>query len=43
MSPVCSASGMNSAGDTKPRFGWAQRSSASAPTTVWVLRSTLGW
>ena len=30
--PVSSASGMNCAGDTMPRCGWAQRTSASTPT-----------
>ena len=32
MTPHCSASGMNSAGETMPRSGWCQRSSASAPS-----------
>ena len=39
----CSARGMNSSGGTRPRFGWCQRSRASVPITVRVLRSTLGW
>ena len=32
MSPVSSASGMNSIGGTSPRSGWRQRTSASKPT-----------
>ena len=33
ISPVCSASGMNSSGGTLPHSGWLQRSSASTPVT----------
>ena len=32
MSPISSASGMNSSGGIGPRAGWSQRISASAPT-----------
>ena len=41
--PVSSASGMNSAGETMPRSGWRQRSSASTPTTRPVRNDTCGW
>jgi hypothetical protein len=34
ISPISSASGMKSAGETKPRSGWRQRSSASKPITM---------
>ena len=34
ISPISSASGMNSAGDTRPRSGWFQRSSASKPVML---------
>ena len=43
MSPVCSAMVMNSSGRTRPRRGWFQRTSASAPRTMPVASSTLGW
>ena len=43
ISPISSASGMNSAGDTRPRSGWRQRSSASKPTMAWRSRSICGW
>ena len=32
--PISSATGMNSAGDSRPRAGWFQRSRASTPTTL---------
>jgi hypothetical protein len=32
ISPVSSASGMNSVGEMMPRSGWRQRTSASTPT-----------
>ena len=31
MTPECSASGMNTSGDTRPSCGWRHRTSASAP------------
>jgi hypothetical protein len=31
--PFCSASGMKSAGETRPRIGWFHRNSASQPDT----------
>ncbi len=41
--PLCSASGMNTAGLTSPRCGWCQRSSASTPV-IWPLGAcTFGW
>ena len=43
MSPVCSAMAMNSSGRTRPSRGWFQRTSASAPRTMPVASSTLGW
>ena len=43
ISPDSSRSGMNSAGDTRPRSGCFQRSSASTPTTRRVAADTRGW
>ena len=43
MSPVCSATRMNSAGGSSPRVGWFQRTNASKPVMRWVSRSTVGW
>jgi hypothetical protein len=43
IAPVCSAKGMNSSGDTSPRPGRCQRSSASAARTSPVSRSMIGW
>ena len=43
MSAVCSIIGMNVAGMSVPRVGCCQRSSASTPATLPVLRSTFGW
>ena len=40
--PLSSASGMNCAGDTRPRPGRSQRISASQPRTSPVARSTCG-
>ena len=41
--PISSASGMNSAGETMPRLGEFQRSSASQPVISSVIASTCGW
>jgi hypothetical protein len=41
--PLLSATGMKSAGETTPRLGCCHRSSASAPDSRPVLRSTIGW
>ena len=43
ISPVSSATGMKTLGGTKPRCGWFQRSSASKPTSFWVLALISGW
>jgi peptide/nickel transport system substrate-binding protein len=43
MSPVCSASGMNWSGGTRPCNGCCQRTSASTPHTRPSARSSLGW
>jgi hypothetical protein len=43
MSPVSSASGMNSTGGTMPRVGWRQRTSASMPMILPLLRHACGW
>ena len=43
MTPHCSASGMKSEGETMPRSGWFQRSSASAPSMAKCCRSNIGW
>jgi len=43
ISPVSSATGMNSVGVTEPRAAESQRSSASSPETRLALRSTSGW
>jgi hypothetical protein len=43
MSPLSSATGMNSAGDTGPRSGWVQRSRASAPTSWRPPSVKTGW
>src|SRR5438045_1569287 len=43
MTPVSSASGMNSAGETLPRFWWCQRASASNPTILPDCNATMGW
>ena len=34
--------GTNSPGDTMPRVGWFQRTSASIPTMAWVMLLHLG-
>ncbi len=41
--PVRSAAGMNSAGETTPRVGWCQRTSASTPITRWSSSCMIGW
>jgi len=43
MWPLASATGMNFAGLTAPRFGQSQRNSASSPCSRRVVRFTLGW
>ena len=43
ISPLCSATGMKSSGPMKPRSGWSQRTSASAPSTAPSRSRTLGW
>ena len=43
ISPRSSASAMNSPGNTRPRFGWAQRSSASTLRMRPLAISILGW
>ncbi len=43
ISPERSATGMKSAGETKPRSGCCQRTSASAPASRPVCRSKTGW
>ena len=43
MSPLCSATGMNSTGGSSPRVGCSQRTSASKPVICCVSRSTVGW
>ena len=43
ISPVSSASGMNSSGGTTPRTGWFQRISASTPVVLMSLRANVGW
>jgi hypothetical protein len=43
ISPVSSASGMNCIGDTMPKSGCIQRSSASTPVICPVSVSTFGW
>ena len=42
ITPVSSASGMKSSGDTAPRVGHCQRSSASKPVTGLVFRLSCG-
>ena len=42
ISPVSSATGMNSAGAISPRAGWFQRTRASTPTILVVARRTIG-
>ena len=41
--PDFSASWMNSPGNSSPRVGWRQRTSASALQTVPLSLSTRGW
>ena len=41
--PVCSARGMNSAGEIMPRSGWGHRASASKLLIAPVLASLMGW
>lgn len=41
--PLDSATGMNSAGDTRPSSGCSQRSKASAPTMAPLATQTCGW
>jgi len=36
-------SGMKSAGDRRPRVGWRQRTSASAPSSLPSLSRICGW
>ena len=43
MTPVSSATGMNSSGRSSPFSGWNQRTSASKQRILPVLRSTIGW
>ena len=43
INPVCSAIGMKSAGDTNPRTGCSQRSSASAPHSRRSSMLNFGW
>ncbi|MPN57089.1 hypothetical protein SDC9_204783 [bioreactor metagenome] len=43
MRPVSSAIGMNSAGETIPRSGCSQRTSASTPVILPPTVSTTGW
>ncbi len=43
MRPLCSATGTNSSGATRPRSGWCHRTSASAPVTCPSRRRTFGW
>ena len=43
MSPLSSASGMNSSGGIRPRSGCCQRTSASRPEMRSVSRVTSGW
>jgi len=43
ISPVSSATGMNSAGEIMPRSGCGQRTSASKPVMRPLERSTSGW
>ena len=40
--PISSATGMKSAGDSRPRAGWFQRSKASTLTIAPAARSTIG-
>ena len=42
INPISSATGMNSVGDTMPRSGWLQRSSASQPRTSSRSRFSTG-
>ena len=41
--PLSSAIGMNSAGSSRPRSGWRQRTSASRPVISPVAGVTTGW
>ena len=41
--PLETATGMNAAGETKPRVGLIQRTSASKPVMRPVLSETIGW
>jgi hypothetical protein len=41
--PVSSATGMNSAGYTRPRSGCSQRTNASSPASSPDMFDTLGW
>ncbi len=43
ISPLSSAAGMNSLGDTTPRRAWCHRTRASTPTMRPVASSTSGW
>jgi hypothetical protein len=43
MSPVSSASGMNSTGGMSPRVAWSQRTRASNPVVRRSVRRTVGW
>jgi hypothetical protein len=43
MSPVRSATGMNSTGDTWPRTGCDQRTRASTPASSPPGSDTIGW
>jgi hypothetical protein len=43
ISPVSSASGMNSTGETMPRVACFQRTSASMPIICWFSNAACGW
>ena len=43
MMPLSPATGMNTPGDTSPRSGWFQRSSASKATTSPLSTRVCGW
>ena len=43
IAPLSSATGMNSPGETSPRSGWFQRTSASTPMTAPPSSVTIGW
>jgi hypothetical protein len=43
MSPLSSATGMNTAGGTTPLTGWRHRANASKPDTALRRKFTIGW